>query len=89
MSSSEIVKWFQECSVPCQIEFHNQRLLLISHVNNCWQNSYSIFIINLINFNIDKSWRQNGFRGCHSNQTSVTMADITVRILPALSDNYK
>lgn len=50
--------------------------------------SYKSFKLFLVDSNVDKSWRQNGIRGCHSNQTSVTMADISVRILPALSDNY-
>lgn len=36
----------------------------------------------------DNSWKTNGFRGSHSSQQSITMADMSVKILPALSDNY-
>lgn len=35
-----------------------------------------------------KSLRTNGLRGCHSLQASVDMADMSIKILPALSDNY-
>jgi len=34
------------------------------------------------------SWRANGIRGTHSSQQSVNMTDMSIRILPALSDNY-
>jgi len=33
-------------------------------------------------------WRSVGYRGTHSAQATTTMADIQIRILPALSDNY-
>jgi N-acetylneuraminic acid mutarotase len=36
----------------------------------------------------DNSWKNNGIRGCHSYSASVDMADMSIRILPALSDNY-
>lgn len=36
----------------------------------------------------DNSWKANGIRGSHSSQQTVNMADMSVKILPALSDNY-
>jgi len=37
---------------------------------------------------VANSWKTNGFKGCHSSQRSIDMADMSVKILPALSDNY-
>jgi len=34
------------------------------------------------------SWKANGFKGSHSSQQSFDMAGMSVKILPALSDNY-
>ncbi|CAO1391413.1 unnamed protein product [Diamesa tonsa] len=34
------------------------------------------------------SWRANGFKGTHSISQVINMADMTIRILPALTDNY-
>lgn len=37
---------------------------------------------------LDNSWKTNGFKGCHSSQQTFDMSAMSVKILPALADNY-
>lgn len=79
------VKWFRGSSAHCPTAFRINWPRFISIVS-----IFGLFEISellKVKFT-DNSWKTNGFKGCHSSHQSIEMADMSVKILPALSDNY-